>query len=218
MSAAQRVVLEMAADDLSTAIRPVTTGAYLYPDKEHLFFFVYALDLPESVRFPRRTEMHTLRLPELLEVRASSIFRSAAWLCRATHVSSTRLALAAEVVGLNLYMHDQAELADRLLALADCSHAERDDLADVIENLQTVRTCPSLVDPGRDIEIAGLAGWQHREFFSVLLPLYAEVGITGAAELLEDISGDERKSAAVKRLAELYHDEEKMASLPTELS
>jgi hypothetical protein len=218
LSAAQRVVQELAADDLSAAIRPVTTGRYLYPDKEHLFLFVYALDLPESVQFPRRTEMHTLRLPELVDVRASQILHSAARLCQASEMSSTRLALAAEVIGLNLVLHDQPELGERLLGLADCSEADRDSIAAAIEELQTVRTYPSLVDPRRDIDIVGLAGWQHREFFSILLPLYADMGITGARELLGQIGRDEHKSRAVKRLSELYHDEDKMASLPVELS
>jgi hypothetical protein len=115
-------------------------------------------------------------------------------------------------------LHDQPELGERLLGLADCSEADRDSIAAAIEELQTVRTYPSLVDPRRDIDIVGLAGWQHREFFSILLPLYADMGITGARELLGQIGRDEHKSRAVKRLSELYHDEDKMASLPVELS
>jgi hypothetical protein len=218
LSAAQRVVQEIAADDLSTAIRPVATGRYLYPDKEHLFLFVYVLELPESFPFPRRTEMHTFRLPEMLDVRASQILHSAAWLCQATDVSSTRLTVAAEIVGLNLCLHDQPELGQRLLDLVRCNRADRDSIAADIEALQTVRTYPSLVESGRDIEIVGLAGWQHREFFSVLLPLYSDIGVTGARELLDQIKGDTRKSAAVKRLADLYHDEDRMASLPVVLS
>jgi hypothetical protein len=216
-SAAQRIVQEVAADDLSTAIRPVTTGRYLYPDKEHLFFFVYVLDLPEGIHFPRHAEMHTFRLPELLDVRAAQVLRSAAWLCRATGVSSARLAVAAEIVGLNLCLHDQAELGDRLLQLARCSQDDRDSIAAAIEAARTVQEYPSLVDPGRDIEVVGMAGWQHREFFSVLLPLYADIGITGARELLAEIAGDERKSAAVRRLAELYGNEDYMGSVPIEL-
>jgi hypothetical protein len=217
-SAAQRVVQQVATEDLSSAIRPVATGRFLYPDKEHLFFFVYVLDLPEGIQFPRRTEMHTFRLSELLDVRASQILRSAAWLCRATGVSSTRLAAAAEVIELNLSLHDQEEVRERLSNLASYGRDEREIIAAEIEGLKAVPTCPSLVEPGRDIEIVGLAGWQHREFFSVLLPLYADIGITGARELLDEIDSDPRKSAAVKRLAEFYHDEDKMASLPAELS
>jgi hypothetical protein len=161
--------------------------------------------------------MHTFRLPELLDVRAAQVLRSAAWLCRATGVSSARLAVAAEIVGLNLCLHDQAELGDRLLQLARCSQDDRDSIAAAIEAARTVQEYPSLVDPGRDIEVVGMAGWQHREFFSVLLPLYADIGITGARELLAEIAGDERKSAAVRRLAELYGNEDYMGSVPIEL-
>jgi hypothetical protein len=63
----------------------------------------------------------------------------------------------------------------------------------------------------------GLAGWQHREFFSVLLPLYSEISINGASDLLDAVAHDRRKSDAVARLAGLYQDEQLMASMPIEL-
>jgi len=212
-SAASRVVQEVSADELSAAIRPVATGRYLYTDKEHLFFFIYVLDLPEGIQFPRRAEMHPFRLSELMGIRANQILRSAAALCRSA-ASGSGWSVAAEVLSLNLCLHDQPELGARLMRMPE---GEREEFAHKIDQLVTTRTCPSLLEPGRDIEIAGLAGWQHREFFSVLVRLYADIGITGARELVREIDQDDEKSAAVRRLSELYADEDSMASVPMEL-
>jgi hypothetical protein len=66
-------------------------------------------------------------------------------------------------------------------------------------------------------KLAGLAGWQYREFFSVLLPLYAEVNVEGAAGLRDAVLADSAKKAAVDRLGSLYHDEELMSRMPIEL-
>ena len=86
-----------------------------------------------------------------------------------------------------------------------------------IGQLATDRTSPSWMSESREVQLMGLAGWQYREFFSVLLPLYAEVGIDGAADLLDVIRDDEHKTFAVGRLRELYQDEHRMASMPFEL-
>jgi hypothetical protein len=213
-SAAVRLVQEVSAEDLSAAIRPVTTGRYLYADKEHLFFFVFVLDLPEGIQLPRRAEMHTFPLPELMAIRASDILRSAARLCRTTEVSARTWLTAAEIIALNLRLHDHAELGERLLRLAGGNAEELAATADAIDQLVVGRTTSSLVEPGREIQIAGLAGWQHREFFSVLLALYADIGVNGARDLLDHIDHDKPKSLAAKRLRELYADEDMVASLP----
>ena len=89
LSAAQRIVQDVTGDDLASAMRPVSTGSYLYRDKEHLFFFVSVLDLPESIQFPRRAEMHVFPLAELLAVRENQVLRSAAQLCRTTAGNSS---------------------------------------------------------------------------------------------------------------------------------
>jgi hypothetical protein len=217
LAAAQRVVQEVSADDLSEAIRPVTTGRYLYPDKEHLCFFIFVLDLPEGIQLPRRAEMRGFAVSELAAVRESQVLRSAAELCRVTEASVRAWSAAAEIVALNLSLHDHFDLGQHLLGMANRSSGERAAVADGVERQLTARTMPSLAEPGHDIHVVGLAGWQHREFYSVLLRLYADIGITGAREMLNAIDHDKRKSAAIKRLAELYSDEGTVASLPLEL-
>lgn len=215
--AARRVVQEVTGDDLSSAMRPVATGSYLYPDKEHLFFFVFVLDLPEGIQFPRRAEMHPFPLPELLAVRRNRVLRSAAELCRTTDVSERAWRAAAEVVALNLTLHDATDLGETLISLAGRKTEQLASVAAGIEQLVTAHTSPSWISPSREIQITGLAGWQHREFFSVLLPLYSKIGIDGASDLLDAVTHDRHRSGAVARLARLYQDELLMASMPVEL-
>ena len=114
MRAAERLVQEVTGDDPASALRPVATGRYLYPDKEHLFFFIFALELPEGTQLPRPAEMHSFPLPELLAIRANQALRSAARLCLTTGVSERVWAAAAEVVALNLSLHDYYELSEQM--------------------------------------------------------------------------------------------------------
>lgn len=216
-SAAARLVREVTGADPASELHPMAAGGYLYPDKEHLFFFVFALDLPDGLEFQRRAEMHPFGLPDLLAVRASQVLRSAADLCRASDISERAWKAAAEVVALNLSLHDHSDLADRLIDLADRPESERDETATVISEYVLERTTPSWASASPEVALMGLAGWQYREFFSVILPLYAQIGIHGAAELLDAVNADDRKSTARDRLAELYQDEHLMALLPMEL-
>jgi hypothetical protein len=217
LSAARRVVQEVSADDLFSAIRPLATSQYLYRDKEHLHFFIYALDLPEGIRFPGRAEMREFRLSDLLTIRANQVLRSAAEFCRKTNIPAARWLVTAKIIALNLRLHDQPELAQSLLDLPGSGRDRFESTARAMEDLVTARVYPSVADPSKDIEITGLAGWQHREFFSVLVGLYADLGITGAAELRASIDQDERKSAAVSELKKLYRSEDKIAAVPMEL-
>ncbi len=216
-SAAARLVREMTGADPASVLQPMAAGGYLYPDKENLFFFVFALDLPDGLEFPRRAEMHSLGLPDLMAVRAGQVLRSAADLCRASEVSESAWKAAAEVVALNLSLHDHSDLADKLVDLAGRSVNERTETATVISEYVVGRTISSWASASREVSLMGLAGWQYREFFSVLLPLYAQIGIHEAAELLDAVNADGRKSAARDRLADLYQDEHLIALLPMEL-
>jgi hypothetical protein len=217
LSAAKRLVKDAAGTDLGTALRPVTTGSYLYPDKEHLFFFVFVLSLPEGLHLPRRAEMHQFRLSELLAIRANQVLCSAVQVCRNEAISQRSFALAAEVLALNLVLHDRDDLAVTMLGLIDESADKRAAAAQAMSELVVDRTAPSWMDPSREVLLKGLAGWHYREFFSTLLRLYAEIGIDGAAELWAAIDGDEKKRAARDRLADLYQDEDVIAGLPPEL-
>ncbi len=124
---------------------------------------------------------------------------------------------ATQIIALNLYLHDYDDIAERLLALAGRPLEERVTTATAISQLVTERTISSWMSANREVQLMGLHGWQYREFFSVLLPLYAESGIDGARDLLDAIRDDERKATAMDRLSELYRDEHLMALMPFEL-
>src|ERR1022692_293545 len=213
---AQRRVLEESGDDVPPAMLPWTTGRYLNHDKENLFFFVYRLDLPDEADFPVLSEMHHFPLPKLLAIRANHTLRLAARLCELTDLSGRLLASGAEIVSLNLTLHHYEELAARLLGLAALPPAGRGATAEEIGQLvePTTISCTSL---GKEVRITGMSGWQYREFFTVLLPLYAQSGVADESGQIEMLDRDERMRAACDRLAALYADEVLMRSLPIEL-
>jgi hypothetical protein len=213
-SAAYRVVQEISAVDLASGIRPEETGRYLYPDKEHLFFFVFVLDLPEGLRFDNRHEMQPYPFSELLAIRASRVLASAGRLCRMTDISASAFRAAAEVLGHNLVLHDHPDLAAKILELADRGPEKADELAAEFEEHVTPKIYPSLAKGGKEIEVLGLAGWQHREFFNALLRIYTKIRISGARELAEDIERDERKRDAVEALSRRYGSLRSIASMP----
>lgn len=216
IGAAQRRVQMETGDDAPPALRPVTTGSYQHPDKEHLFFFVYSLHLPDDFDFPSRSEMHQFPLPELLAIRANHALRVAEQLCQRTELPSRLWAAAAEIVSLNLALHDYAELGQKILDLADQPRAALNSTTDEIRRL-IERTTATYASPGKEIQIMGLSGWQYREFFTVLMPLYADIGVPRAADQLNLLLNDECKCAARDRLAELYQDEDLMRLMPIEL-
>jgi len=51
----------------------------------------------------------------------------------------------------------------------------------------------------------------------MLLPLYAEIGVPGAAEQVALIQQDEPMLHAVSRLSALYQEEDLMTSIPIEI-
>ena len=189
MNVARRVVEEVTGIDPASSLRPMTTGSYLYSDKEHLFFFAFTLDLGEDTQLLRRAEMHSYPLPELLAIRANQVLRVATDLCQTAGFTERAWSAAREVVALNLYLHDYPDLAEQILGLDGQRGEELERVRTRVERLVTEQTSPSWIAAGHQAELLGLAGWQYREFFSVLLPLYAEIGIDGAYELLRPGQG-----------------------------
>ncbi len=217
LSAAKRIVRDATGSDPGDGLQSMATGSYLYPDMEHLYFFVFALELTEATHFPRRAEMHSFRLAELVAIRANQVLTAAAQLCRAADVTARAFTAAAEVVALNLILHDYTDLAATVRGLTSKTGYERASVAAVISELIVDRTAPSWMPGSPEVLLEGLAGWHYREFFSVLLPLYAKVGIDQAPELQAAIEADEAKRGARDRLAEIYRDEDLMAVMPLEL-
>jgi hypothetical protein len=145
------------------------------------------------------------------------VLSSAVRVCGNAAISQRSFAVAAEILALNLVLHDRDDLAVTMLGLIDETVTERAAASTAMSELVVDRTAPSWMDPSREVLLEGLAGWHYRAFFSELLPLYAQLGIDDAAEVCAAIDADEKKRAARDRLAELYQDEDVIAVLPAEL-
>src|SRR5262249_6415370 len=169
------------------------------PDKENLFFFIFSLELQEGAQFPRQAEMHAFPLHELLAIRANQVLRSAAELCLASVASRRTWQAAAGLVALNLSLHGHDDLGGMLTGLVDQPAAVRARVADQISALAVDQATPSWALGDNEFALTGLAGWQYREFFRVLLPLYALINVDGAADLDREMRADTAKSAADRK-------------------
>jgi TIR domain len=212
-AALRRVQMEI-GDDPPGKLRAAAPQRYLNSDKEHLFLFIFTLELPGWFKFPREAEMHHFPVTELLAVRRNHVLRSAVRLSRAT--LSTRIRVtAAEIARLNLTLHGQAKLGDEILAWAK-QGSRPNSTAQKIKRLEK-QTRQTMFSNGREVQIAGLSGLQYREFFTMLLPLYEQFGVPGAAEQLRAIRDDEPKRKALDQLSAMYQDEDLMSTIPIEL-
>lgn len=198
-------------------LEPQTTGSYLYPNMEHLFFFVFSLEFTEGTPFPRRAEMRPVSVNELAAIRANQVLRSAAQLCELDGDLGGTWMTAAEVLAPNLILHDHADLADRLTNMSGRSFADRAEVAALIRGQVSYNAVPRWASAEHAEPLVGIAGWQYREFFSVLLPIYSKIGISGAAELLKHIDDDPHRSAARDTLMVLYQDEHLLGPQSIEL-
>lgn len=213
---AQRRVQEETGDDVPPPLLAVATGRYVNPDKENLFFFVYRLDLGDGDDFPARSEMHRFPLNELLAIRRNHTLRMVRKLCDRIDLSPRTWASAAEILSLNLMLGRDYDLAERLPDLAGRPQAAVRALADEID----ARIDDSAVlcaTQGRDVVITGMSGWQYRQFFPLLLPTYAEIGVAGAQDQLDQLRREEHLGAALARLTARYADEGLIRGLPVEL-
>jgi hypothetical protein len=211
----RRVQMETGEEDRGD-LQPLGTSQYLHPDKEHLFFFVYSCEFPEALQLPREAELYPVPVPELLSIRENQVLRMASLLCEFPPMRGKARADAFEIAALNLILHGHAEVARKLMDFSAQGRAGMTRVAAEIRDLeeQTRQTWPG---SERKAVVMGLSGLQYREFFSLLLPFYARVGVPGAVDQLQLINGDQSTRLAVARLAELYHDESVMESIPLEL-
>jgi len=216
LNAARRRVRMETGEEERGILRPLGTSNYLHPDKEHLFFFVYSCEFPEGFQLPWQAEMLPVSMAELLSIRENQSLRLALVLCESPPMRGKARADAFEIAALNLTLHGHTELARKMTNAATRGTVGIARVAPEIRDLeeQTRQTWPGL---GQEAVLMGLSGLQYREFFSLLLPHYAAIGVPGAADYLRVINDDETRRLAAARLAELYHDEGVIESIPLEL-
>ena len=215
VTAAQRVQMETGESD-AVELTPFATGQYFHSDKEHLFFFVYSCQLPDGLQLWPRAEMSALSVPELLAIRENQVLRRSLALCAAAPTRRPARGAAFEIMALNLILHGYQDIA---VEMARAGSTRNADLRAVAAELRALEERTRTIWPTYEgeTEVAGLSGFQFREFFRTLLPFYASVGVPGAVQQLTIIRDDEAKRAAADRLSELYTHERLMESIPIEL-
>lgn len=214
-TAAQRVQMETGEVD-SSELKPLVTGKYFHRDKEHLFFFVYTYRLPDGLQLWPRAEMSALSISDLLAIRSNQVLRQALALCHAPPSRRPARGAAFEIVAQNLILQGYPDIAGRLAEAGTARAADVDAIAAKLRDLEE-RTRQIWPTYEGEAEVVGLSGFQFREFFRMLLPFYASVGVPDATENLTLVRHDEAKRAAVDRLSVLYNDERVMESIPIEL-
>jgi hypothetical protein len=215
-TARRRVQMETSEEDIG-ALRPLVTSRYIHPDKENLFFFVYSCEFPEGFQPSGEAEMFPVSVPELLSIRENQALRLALQLCASPPARGKARTDAFEIAALNLTLHGHRELARRMMNAGTRGPADIARVAPEIRDLEerTRQTWSGLEQ--NEVVLMGLSGLQYREFFSLLLPHYASVGVSDAADHLSIVGEDENARRAIARLTELYRDESVMESIQLEL-
>lgn len=213
-AARRRVQMETSEEDLGV-LRPLGTSRYLHHDKENLFFFTYGCEFPEDFQLPWQAEMSPVSVTELLTIRENQALRAALQLCESPPIRGKARADAFEIAALNLGLHGHDEAA-RMITNTARSAASIARLIPGLRELEE-QTRQTWLGSEQVSVLNGLSGLQYREFYSLLLPFYASVGVPGASDLLRSVNDDEPARQALTRLAELYHDEGVMDSIPLEL-
>jgi hypothetical protein len=214
-AARRRIHLEV-GDGEPGELKSLGTCRYIHPDKEHILFFIYTCELPESFQLWRPAEIYPVPVKVLLSIRENQTLHKAMSLCQSPPTRQSVRAAAFEIVSLNLILHGYGQIAERIKLAASQPTHDMDALVGEIGSLeeQTRRIWTGLEE---EVQIRGLTGLQYREFFTLLLPFYADVHMPGAAEAIKRINDNELMRSAVARLSELYHDGLLMESIPFEL-
>ncbi|MFY1674643.1 hypothetical protein ACN27G_32675 [Plantactinospora sp. WMMB334] len=205
---------DFAISELPHRPRLLDTIRFFYPDKENLFFYLLAQELPATYRFPASVQMFSWSVESLMTIRRGQVLANTLRMLNASLTINQR-SRAARIGCANLRAHGEGELADSVAEAVrrgqrpeELVRRLQDGLADATVHRYSA---------GRELYVNGLAGLQYRAFFSHLLPAYVEIGVTGARELSEAISADPSRADAVRELAALYDESEFMVSIPIEV-
>jgi hypothetical protein len=193
----------------------VATCRYLYPDKENLFFYIYTLEIPRHFRYFPEAQIQPTTVEDLLAIRERQTLRNVRNLYEQFSISRQILPAAAEIAALNLLLHGHRELHDEIMKFTDSTLAI-DQIKEGIASLEQ-ETDYARLRLGRQADVAGLPGLQYREFFSLLLRLYSDIGIPGADEQWAAVQQGDARQQAMERLRKLYFDEDVMGFAPADI-
>jgi hypothetical protein len=207
------------ADDFGIQVAPDSTtitcsANFYYPDKENIYFYVLQQEIDATYKFASDTQMFAWTVAELLTVRRHHVLLNSRKTLTVDMTSRQRNR-AGELVVANLLAQGDAELASDVRRAVD-SRLMSEGLASRLET-EIERSKIYKYVLGRELQVEGLAGFQYRTFYSVVLPAYANVGIYGAREELAAINENAVRATAVAELASYYDDETFITSFPIEV-
>lgn len=179
-------------------------------DRENLFFYLFALRLPETHQPPEGAEVRGWKIADLVELHRYQLLRKAERLLRRKDLSLSDRVTAARILAWQLTLHDQRQLGRQLIRAAERPGGR---LADQLSKL-TREPAVQLRLAGHETALTGLAEIHYREFFSVILPLYAQVGIAEAASTRARHESFEGAREALTALSDAYRDNDLLSSLP----
>ena len=182
-------------------------------DRENLFFYLFALRLPETHQTPESSEVRGWKVGDLVDLHKYQVLGKAEALLRRDDLSASDRMTAARILCWQLTLHGQRELGRRLIRAIDRPSG---GLADHLRRL-TSQPAVQLRLAGQETVLAGLAELHYREFFSVILPLYAQVGIGEAASAIASYLSFAGAPEALAALREAYQDDDLLSSLPFEV-
>jgi hypothetical protein len=179
-------------------------------DRENLFFYLFALRLPETHHPPEGAEVRGWTIADLVELHRYQLLRKAERLLRRKDLSLSDRVTAARILAWQLTLHDHRQLGRQLIRAAERPGGR---LADQLRKL-TREPAVQLRLAGHETALTGLAEIHYREFFSVILPLYAQVGIAEAASTRARHESFEGAREALTALSDAYRDDDLLSSLP----
>jgi hypothetical protein len=182
---------------------------YYYQDREHLYFYVHSVEFTATLDgVSNKARLNHWQFDEILNVHKSQVLAKAAELMAVP--ANPRQARATAIVCDNLLLHGQAEFAQRYAAAQE----GREPVDAIRSELEKLRTqCQVTYDYEHEsIVLKGLPGLQYREFFTSLVPAYAQLGVSGAKNMLVAISSGAFTSEALDRLKRYYRDPQQVTN------
>jgi TIR domain len=182
-------------------------------DRENLFFYLFTLRLPETHQPPEGSEVRGWKIGDLVSLHKYQLLRKAEGLLRRDDLSAGHRVAAARILAAQLTLHGERGLGRQLVRAAERPPGR---LADQLHRA-TAQPAVHWRLAGQETALAGLAEIHYREFFSVMLPLYAQVGIADAAGAIDQHESFEGAGEALDTLREAYQDDDLLSSLPFEV-
>lgn len=173
-------------------------------DSKHecLYFSIWRVkvEMPAET-FGQNAGFRAWSFQNLLRVREYQVLAKAKEILRMKPKHRQQMDVAVDVLSDNLVLHRQLGLAGRLRQALrenrDCSKLR----AAISKRMAKKRLTYN--DHGKRHVVEGLAGLQYREFFRLLVPAYAEIGVIGASTYQRWLRKPQQ-AAALARLSQHY--------------